>query len=486
MCGAVEQRRGRVCVARRRGRLPAHLCPVHVIHQYVGDHNDVLVNTFTNNFQINPAVACLANGNVAVVWGSYNQESDPNALQGVYGQLLSPTGQKVGAEFQVNTYTPYNQRTPAVAALPGGGFVVAWVSEMERFDNSVDVYARLFNASAAPVSGELPVNTGTNVCANPSVAAASDGTFMVAWGERDLTIFTNGWDVYARGYSSSGAGGSVACVNQYRFGDQYAPRLAAAGTDFLAVWTSLAQDGSREGVFGRFLHEDATPLGAEFMVNTTTANQQIHPAVGTDGQGRFLAVWTSFTGLTTGFDLFAQRYVNVAQPLAAMNAPFVGVPFVLSNGVYQPRLQVSWPVQAGLAIDHYEVYVDGASAATGSVVTNLWTMTAANGLTANSTHTFQVGYVTTSMRRSPLSPSASGTTWSGLNWGSIPFEWMVEYYGSDISLWPSAGTQLAAGGPTVLQAFLSGGSPLDSTTWLRTNWWAQRKAFSSLGIRSRV
>jgi hypothetical protein len=67
-----------------------------------------------------------------------------------------------------------------------------------------------------------------------------------------------------------------------------------------------------------------------------------------------------------------------------------------------------------------------------------------------------------------LSPSASGATWSGLNWGGIPFEWMVGYYGSDISLWPSASTHLAAGGPTVFQVFLSGSSPLDSTTWLRT------------------
>jgi hypothetical protein len=32
----------------------------------------------------------------------------------------------------VNQFTNYNQRTPAVAALAGGGFVVAWVSEQER------------------------------------------------------------------------------------------------------------------------------------------------------------------------------------------------------------------------------------------------------------------------------------------------------------------------------------------------------------------
>ena len=80
-------------------------------------------------------------------------------------------------------------------------------------------------------------------------------------------------------------------------------------------------------------------------------------------------------------------------------------------------MQVSWPAQAGLSIDHYDVYVDGTLAA--SLTTNVWTMTAANGLTASSTNSFQVDYVTTSGRRSPLSPAATGTTWSGYSWDGI-------------------------------------------------------------------
>ena len=92
---------------------------------------DLVVSTFTNNFQINPAVAVLNNSNVVVVWGSFDQAGS-NSLQDVYGQILSPTGQKVGTNFLINQFIPYNQRTPAVAALANGGFVVAWVSEQER------------------------------------------------------------------------------------------------------------------------------------------------------------------------------------------------------------------------------------------------------------------------------------------------------------------------------------------------------------------
>ena len=61
--------------------------------------NDVQVNTFTNNSQVNPAVATLANGNVAVAWASFNQAA-PTSLQDVYAQVLSPTGQKLASEFR--------------------------------------------------------------------------------------------------------------------------------------------------------------------------------------------------------------------------------------------------------------------------------------------------------------------------------------------------------------------------------------------------
>jgi len=67
------------------------------------------------------------------------------------------------------------------------------------------------------------------------------------------------------------------------------------------------------------------------------------------------------------------------------------------------------------------------------VTSNQWTMAAANGLTASSTHSFQLDYTTTDGRRSPMSAPASGTTWLGYYWGTppyaIPVEWMTMYFG---------------------------------------------------------
>ena len=444
---------------------------------------DLPVSTFSNStsFQVNPAVAALNNGNVVVVWSSFNQASS-NSLLDVYAKILSPTGTTISNEFLVNQFTNYNQRSPAVAALAGGGFAVAWVSEQERTGSpnnidetngtaptqftipSVDIYARLYQSNGVPAGQEFFVNTATSPCANPSIAAASDGGFMIAWSQRNMAIISNGWDVFARAFSSASAGGTPVQLNTYVYGNQYAPRLSAIGLDYLAVWTSMGQDGSREGVYGQFVHNDGSLVGNEFRVNTTTVGQQMQPAIASDGADQFLVVWTSFTG-SYNFDLFAQRYVNVAALLQPMSAPCVWAPFVISNGAYQPQLVVTWAPLLGLSVSNYEVYVDGNTPAVGIVSSNTWTMTAANGLTKNSTHTFAVDYVTTSGHKSPLSPSASGTTWGGNYWGGIPSEWMTEYYGADESQWPPASTKL---GPnmTIYQVFLSGGSPLDPSTWL--------------------
>jgi hypothetical protein len=420
--------------------------------------NDVLVNTFTNNFQVNPAIAALATGNVVVAWGSFNEFSG-NSLQDVYAQVLSPAGQKLGGELLLNQFTSYNQRTPAVAGLSDGRFVIAWVSEQQRFDNSVDIYARIFNADGSSSGNEIPVNTSTNVCANPSVAASPNGGFMIAWSEKDLTsLKTNSWDVYARAFLNTGvAAGPVARLNQYLFGDQYAPKLASLGSDFLAVWTSLGQDGSREGVFGRFLRSDVTPVGNEFLINTTTVGPQLHPVVAADGQGRFLVAWASFAGLAPGFDLFAQRYASTLQPLIAPDPPFVAV---LSSNA----LTVSWPPLAGFNVADYEVYADGAATPTAVVTNTWWTMT---GLPPGTTHTCQLDYVLADGRTSPLSGATTNSTYGTLTWGGIPYEWMTYYFGTDLWSWPSPYADSDRDGVSNLNEFLAGTCPTNAASVLR-------------------
>ncbi|MFO1476984.1 MAG: hypothetical protein U1F98_10080 [Verrucomicrobiota bacterium] len=288
--------------------------------------------------QSNPKIATLPDGNVIVVWQSSDQDG---SMLGVFARRFSPAGKAIGSEFQVNQFTQNNQRSPAVAAR-SSGFVVTWISELQRTPAGVDVYARLFDTTGTALTPEIVVNSTTNViCANPSVACNADGSFAVAWSQYNATVSTawtsgdspdnytlsrsdfhqssvNGWDVHGRVFNASGAplkDDPDFVLNRYLLGDQFGPRISAAGTNYFVVWTSLSQPVSSgsstldpwEGVFGQVLAADGTPASdSDLHINTTIVSRQIQPAVASDGL-RFLVVWTSFTA-GTSFDLRAQVY----------------------------------------------------------------------------------------------------------------------------------------------------------------------------------
>jgi hypothetical protein len=272
--------------------------------------SDIRVNNDLKDQKAEPAASALPDGGAMVAWASYGQDG---SLWGVYARKVTAAGALAGAqEFLVNQYTAGNQRHPSVCTLANGHVVFVWVSEAERFVQSADIYARVFTAAGVPVTGEFLVNSASNKCASPVVAPLNNGGFTAAWSQKD-TVLSNSWDVWGRAFSASGAPTVPAFrINNHLIGDQYQPRLASGPNGCLAVWTSLGQDGDKEGVYGRFLLGGDQVSGPEFRVNTTWINQQLDPDVAWNGVDRFLVVWTSMVGPgstgPSGFDLFGQMY----------------------------------------------------------------------------------------------------------------------------------------------------------------------------------
>lgn len=414
---------------------------------------DFLVSGATNVYQLEAASTALTNGNVVVTWSSFNQV-DASSLRDVYLQVVSPTGEKLGPERLVNQATTFNQRSSATAGLSDGRFVVVWVSEQQRFEGSVDIYGRLFSASGSPLGSEFLINAGTNLCANPSVAASPDGGFAVAWSEFDLQNPNTRWDVAARPFTANAFGGTSRRVNTHLPGDQVGPKLSAAGNSYFMVWTSVGQDGSREGIYGQFLAGDGSLVGNELRVNSTTVSQQQFPAVASDGTGRFLTVWGSFVGGVGGVDLYSQRFVNTATPLAAPAAPVV-------TKLDASSLSISWPPVQGLNVAQYEVYADGGALPAATGTNTLWTAT---GLAPASTHSYRLAYVLADGRRSPLSEATTNTTYGTILYAGIPVEWMAQYFGQD---WPAATADSDGDGDSNRDEYLRGTDPTDKNSVLR-------------------
>ena len=82
--------------------------------------NDIHVNTFTNHAQIDPALATLANGNVVMVWSSFNQSAS-NSLQVSMAKSSRQAGRKWAASsrsastFRSTSATPRWRRWAAAA-----------------------------------------------------------------------------------------------------------------------------------------------------------------------------------------------------------------------------------------------------------------------------------------------------------------------------------------------------------------------------------
>lgn len=311
--------------------------------------SDVRVSRRTRKNQVDPSVAVLTDGSVLVVWSSYGVDDPGNSnaslrgLQGVFAQRFSATGARLGKEFQVNQYYQHNQRNPAVAALANGGFAVVWISELYRGPGSMDVFCRVFDAQGEGAN-EFPVNPGTNtICANLTIASSSTGGFAIAWGQRNGIRFANpsdpndptgvgdplnsdgtlkpgvsavprtvkserSWDVYGYFCDANGSGVGPVLLNNYTYGDQYAPKVSALGDHYMAVWTSLAQDGSREGVFGRLFSAAGSVESPEIQINSNWVNRQYQPTVVSDGSSRFLALWSSYVAHSR-VDLYVQPFV---------------------------------------------------------------------------------------------------------------------------------------------------------------------------------
>jgi hypothetical protein len=265
------------------------------------------VNTFTTNFQLAPVVASDDAGNFVVGWTSYSQST---GSADVFAQRYDAGGAPLGTEFRVNTHTTSRQILTSVDSDPAGNFVMAW-SSLGQDGSGWGVFARRYAGTGEPMGGEFQVNSYTpRQQTGASVAVDALGNFVVVWYGQTVNA---GSDVFARRYSSSGMPLTDEFrVNTYTSNDQRGPAIASdeAG-DFVIVWESYDQDGSQGGVFGQRFSGSGIPLGAEFRI--TTGFDQSDPSVASDADGNFVVAWYGPNPFY--LDVFAQRYSSSGMPL---------------------------------------------------------------------------------------------------------------------------------------------------------------------------
>ena len=196
-----------------------------------------------------PDVALDELGNYTIIWS----QRETSGSKGIQGKRFDSSGAPVGSTFQVSQFATGGQAQPAIASLPGGGFVGVWMSNNQD-GNRTGVFARLFDAHAQPLGDEFQINLATNGHQQkPDVSADDRGNFLVAW---------------------------------------------ESGLDF--------RRGDR--VMARWFDRLGQPLSGEFQVNELLTAGQGLPTVGMRGDGESVITWFSFAQGFGNNTIRARRY----------------------------------------------------------------------------------------------------------------------------------------------------------------------------------
>jgi len=265
------------------------------------------VNTYTTASQVSPGIARDGSGGFVVAWSSGGGSGTDTDQDSIQAQRFDGGGAPVGGEFQVNTYTSGSQYDVAVAPDGGGGFVVVWASVggAGTDANFASIQAQRFDGSG-PVAGQFQVNSyTTGVQRYPAVTPLQGGGFVVAW-QSDSSSGSDRSDlsVQAQRFNASGTpSGGQFQVNTYTTAAQFVPAIGQdGGGGFVVVWTSegsAATDQSTTSAQGRRFNASGTPSGGEFQVNSYTPSEQDAYAIAPDGSGGFVVLWDSLGGSGT-------------------------------------------------------------------------------------------------------------------------------------------------------------------------------------------
>ncbi|MBL96165.1 MAG: hypothetical protein CMF70_12780, partial [Magnetovibrio sp.] len=271
------------------------------------------VNTESSNNQQHPSVTTLSDGNLVTTWQSYNQDG---SNWGVYAQIMNRAGDKIGSEFQVNTYTSSAQQNPAVAALDGGGFIVTWTdSSAHSGGSNWDVRAQRFDNDGSTAGSEFMVNSHVgSEQSQAAVTALAGGGYVVTWGDSSGHSGGSGWDVRAQVYDGSNQTvGDEVRVNSHTGSSQYYPGVAALDDGgFVVTWqdNSAHSGGSGWDIRAQVYDASGEKADSEFLVNSHVGSSQQEPSVATLSDGSFVITWGDSSGHSggSGWDIRAQRF----------------------------------------------------------------------------------------------------------------------------------------------------------------------------------
>lgn len=211
--------------------------------------NDVLINQYTFDAQVDPAVAAAPNGNLFATFVDFSSHATVGSGLDLYGRVFQSNGTALTNEFLVTSvpFTDGDQRLPRVGVDANGRFLVVWMSE--QVDGSgYGIVARRFDSAGVALSPEFTVNTvTTGDQREPRLAVESDGDFVVSWEDWSTGVSR----LKFRRYDAALAPKGSEAVLQGTGPGAYLPEVIVSPAGDVTVFAYDAWNGADTDVFVR-------------------------------------------------------------------------------------------------------------------------------------------------------------------------------------------------------------------------------------------
>jgi hypothetical protein len=287
-------------------------------------------SALTNEFQVNvtwqasqwrPLIAPTPSGGYVVAFsGNWDGDSFIRILDG-NANALTPN------DIQVNVFYYDAQVDPAPAVNSDGTIFVAFIdySSHGNVGTGTNIYGRMFDAAGNPLQAQEFVLTswaGDGDQHEPRVAADGLNRFIVVW--EDEIHDGSGYCVMARIYDSAGV--PIApefIVNTTTTGDQRAPRVAADRFGrFLVTYEDNSTGVTR--ILGQRFDASVNRIGGEFVVTEDPVNPAQNRTIAMSDTGGDVLLGYDVSGAPSppgpGIDVFMRRYSDESGPFTYCTA----------------------------------------------------------------------------------------------------------------------------------------------------------------------
>jgi serralysin len=288
---------------------------------------DIRVNETTTGTQTGVSSLALNDGSILITWRSPDPLNSGNSH--LFGRRFSADGETLTREVKLSasgadgSYS-FSQRS-------GSSGVILFA-----YENDGEIQGRSFDpATLEARTSEAQLNTTlTGTPASVAFQSLSNGNYLLRFESPEGG--TNGTEIRNRVFSVD-SNGNFTPVSINSSTSDYLVNTTAAGNQtgvrsnrladgrVLEVWQSTdTGDGSGYTIRARYMSSSGTPTGSDFVLNTTTADNQRSPIILSFNDGRRLVWWHSFENGTT--DTIRGRWVDHNGALGASDFVITTLP----------------------------------------------------------------------------------------------------------------------------------------------------------------